>query len=139
MDAIPITKWLARCKNLDSRWLAILRVAEDLIAGLNISHSAGNYVSGIAEETIFVRLDDGKAFVDKNRSNVTTKNFQGVGDESLVDRSIYMAPELSGVLQAPIEASADLYSVGVLLYRSISGLNPIPAISVSELLLGQMT
>ena len=50
-----------------------------------------------------------------------------------------MAPELSGALQAPIEASTDLYSIGVFLYRAICGCNPISANSVSELLLGQMT
>ena len=133
--------WIARSSNEHNRLLIVLRIARDLISRLRPRHDSGNFVAGISEASIFIRLPEGTPYLDTELANAETRSGRSVNDEAslLLDRSVYMAPELSGVLQAPIEASTDLYSIGVFLYRAICGRNPISANSVSELLLGQMT
>jgi len=137
---IAVMDWIARGTNEQNRLLVVLRVARELISSLRPRHDSGKYVAGISDASIFIRLPDGTPYVDTQLRGDELKSGRGLHEEALqFERSVYMAPELSGVLQAPIEASSDLYSVGVFLYRAICGCNPIPAKSVSELLLGQVT
>lgn len=137
---VAVMDWVARGTNEQNRLLLVLRIARDLISGLRLRHDSGNYVAGISEASIFVDLPEGTTYVDTQVNSDEAKSGRGFNEEAqLFERSVYMAPELSGVLQAPIEASTDLYSIGVFLYRTICGRDPILASNISELLLGQMT
>ena len=140
-SSIPVVEWIARKSNEYDRLLTLLRIARDLISSLRLRHDSGNFVAGISEASIFIRLPEGTPYLDTHLANGDTRSGRSLNEEAplLLERSVYMAPELSGALQAPIEASTDLYSIGVFLYRAICGCNPISANSVSELLLGQMT
>jgi signal transduction histidine kinase/tetratricopeptide (TPR) repeat protein/serine/threonine protein kinase len=140
-SSIPVVEWIAGKSNEHDRLLILLRTARDLISTLRARHDSGNFVAGISEASIFIRLPEGTPYLDTELANAETGSGRSLNEEAplLLERSVYMAPELSGVLQAPIEASTDLYSIGVFLYRAICGCNPISATSVSELLLGQMT
>ncbi|MFY7877138.1 MAG: ATP-binding protein, partial [Pirellula sp.] len=140
-SSIPVVEWIARKSNEYDRLLTLLRIARDLISSLRLRHDSGNFVAGISEASIFICLPEGTPYLDTHLANADTRSGRSLNEEAplLLERSVYMAPELSGALQAPIEASTDLYSIGVFLYRAICGCNPISANSVSELLLGQMT
>jgi two-component system sensor kinase len=140
-SSIPVVEWIARKSNEYDRLLTLLRIARDLISSLRLRHDSGNFVAGISEASIFICLPEGTPYLDTHLANGDTRSGRSLNEEAplLLERSVYMAPELSGALQAPIEASTDLYSIGVFLYRAICGCNPISANSVSELLLGQMT
>ena len=121
-SSIPVTEWIARSSNEHDRLLTLLRIARDLISTLRPRHDLGNFVAGISEASLFIRLPEGTPYLDTQLANADPRSGRSLNEEAplLLERSVYMAPELSGALQAPIEASTDLYSIGVFLYRAIS-------------------
>ncbi|MEW5801367.1 MAG: AAA family ATPase [bacterium] len=46
----------------------------------------------------------------------------------------YMSPEVSGILQTPIDSRADIYSLGILFYRLICGELPYNGVDISTLI-----
>jgi signal transduction histidine kinase/CheY-like chemotaxis protein/tetratricopeptide (TPR) repeat protein len=139
-SSIAVMDWIDSSTNEQNRLPVVLGIARELIAGLRPGHDSGDYVAGLSDASIFIQLPEGTPYVDRLvYGDELRGGCESNEDDLQLVRSVYMAPELSGVLQAPIEASTDLYSVGVFLYRAICGRNPIEASSVSELLLGQMT
>ncbi len=59
-------------------------------------------------------------------------------DPSLRDLPVgtarYLSPEQAGLLNRPVEATTDLYSVGIVLYEALSGRPPFDGASVGEVL-----
>ena len=131
---LMLPEWLTQLGDHSQRLISILHLATDLLVELNARHAIGNFTANLSEETIRVRVPDGKGILFSPNSHSTG----GQGTRTL-DQAVFMAPEQSGTLQRQAGPPADLYSVGVFLYRTISRCNPIPAVSLSELLLKQMT
>ena len=53
-------------------------------------------------------------------------------ETSTIGTIAYMSPEQANLLPAPVTATSDVYSIGVILFEMLSGTNPIDAVSPSE-------
>ena len=112
----------------------------DLLADLQTRHESGVVFSELREDTIRILLPERKATLVSSVHASSGKSIGCTASASLsLEQAVFLAPEQSGVLQRPVGPYSDLYSLGVLLYREVSGTNPIEASNLNELMVGQMT
>ena len=123
--------WLSTIADPTQRLLALLQLTTDLLVELKAIHANGETYWELRDETVLVQLPDGRGALKKKEASVDV--------HLTLDRAIYLAPEQTGALQRPIGPHTDLYSLGVFLYREISGTAPVLASNLNELMLGQMT
>ncbi len=138
--SISLADWLLAISDGSQRVLALLQLSTDLLSELQSRHDSGAVFSELREDTIRILLPERKAVLVNSVIASTTKSIGCNTSLPLsLEQAVFLAPEQSGVLQRPIGACTDLYSLGVLLYRGVSGKNPITASNLNELMLGQMT
>ncbi len=137
---ILASDWLSAISDPPQRLLALLQLATDVLSALQAKHENGEVFLGLRDETIFIQLPQRQAIL-AGRETEAMKHGQGAANDSplTLERAIFLAPEQTGILQRPMGPPTDLYSLGVFLYRSISGIAPIPSSNLNELMLGQMT
>ena len=137
---LPASDWLSVISDPSQRLVALLQVATDVLAELRTKHENGDVFLELCDETILIQLPNRKAvlhgFDGESKKNSTA---MALDSHLTLERAIFLAPELTGVLQRPLGPPTDLYSLGVFLYRSIAGVAPIRATNLNELMLGQMT
>ncbi len=138
--AIPIADWISSISDNSQRILSLLKLSTDILLDLQTRHANGELFSELNDATIRILLPERRAVLISSTSVVTPKMIGGAINTTLsLERAIFLAPEQTGVLQRTVGPHTDLYSLGVFLYRTISGEDPIPASNLSELMLGQMT
>lgn len=139
-SSISVSDWLLSIGSASRRLLALLQLSIDLLADLQTRHETGAVFSELRDDTIRILLPEHKAALVSSVHASTGKSIGSTGSVSLsLEQAVFLAPEQSGVLQRPVGPYSDLYSLGVLLYRGVSGKNPIAASNLNELMLGQMT
>ncbi len=138
--SISVSDWLLSISDASERLLALLQLSTDLLADLQTRQESGAVIAELREDTIRILLPECKAVLVSN-ANASTAQSIGltVSVSHSLEQAVFLAPEQSGALQRPVGPYTDLYSLGVLLYRGISGKNPIAASNLNELMLGQMT
>ncbi|WP_438028043.1 serine/threonine-protein kinase [Sorangium sp. So ce233] len=115
-----------------------VRVAADLAAGLEAAHRAGVIHRDVKPENVFlVHAADGREIVKLLDFGLSFIQDQGA-DASLLSRVVgtpeYMAPEQAH--GAPAAPTADVYSLGIVLYEMLAGRvpfqGPYPAIAAKH-------
>jgi serine/threonine-protein kinase len=112
-----------------------VNIAIDVCLGLHAAHAAGLVHRDLKPENLWLsRGDDGRELCVLLDFGVA--RFDGAhttGDGVLVGTARYMSPEQIGSEQAPGPES-DLFSLGVLLYESLTGMPPFSADSLERTL-----
>ena len=114
---------------------AAMRVARQLLAGLEAAHAMGVLHGDLKPENVLVEPTGNIKLAD---FGIARRLRRGAprGDEALAGTLHYLAPEqIEG--REP-DARADLYAVGVLLYEMLAGRRPFEARSADELTYLQM-
>ncbi|HEY5947876.1 MAG TPA: serine/threonine-protein kinase, partial [Kofleriaceae bacterium] len=83
------------------------------------------------ENLILIERDGRDDFVKLIDFGVAQIGFEGEG--GIVGTAAYMAPE-QGIENAPVDARADIYSLGVLLFEMVTGRHPFPSSTDNEYL-----
>jgi formylglycine-generating enzyme required for sulfatase activity/serine/threonine protein kinase len=126
LDGLNLDQWLKnwqKTKNRPVQATAIVRVAKDLLKGLVAAHEKGLIHRDIKPANLWVEaktsriklLDFGLAKTDGLDKGLTRSG-------QVLGTAAYMAPEQARGLR--VDARADLFSVGVVLYRMIAGQSP---------------
>ncbi len=126
LDGLNLDQWLKnwqKTKNRPVQATAIVRVAKDLLKGLVAAHEKGLIHRDIKPANLWVEaktsriklLDFGLAKTDGSDKGLTRSG-------QVLGTAAYMAPEQARGQR--VDARADLFSVGVVLYRMIAGQSP---------------
>ncbi len=112
-----------------------LRIAEDVLAGLAAAHGAGIIHRDLKPANVFLaRTAQGETvkLVDFGISKVDGDKLTKTG--MILGTPVYMAPESVLEGAANVDARADLYAVGVILFEMLSGRLPYDAPSYQGLI-----
>lgn len=114
---------------------AILSIARMLAGALNEAHFFGVVHRDIKPQNILI-LPDGQAklldfgFATQKQSE---KDSEGTKSDEVVGTLYYSSPEQTGVLNRPVDARADLYSLGVVLFQCATARVPFHSQDIGEL------
>ncbi|GAA0809933.1 diguanylate cyclase [Spirilliplanes yamanashiensis] len=108
----------------------VLAIAVDVAEALGAAHRAGLTHRDIKPDNIMI-LPDGRAKLIDFGLATNAARAPGGGVAGTV---AYSAPEQTGMLDRPVDARSDLYSLGVVLFRCVTGRLPFEASDAGELL-----
>ncbi len=126
LEGLNLDEWLKNWQTIKQRpvqAIAVVRVAKDLLKGLVAAHEKGLIHRDIKPANLWVEagtsriklLDFGLAKADELDKGLTQSG-------QVLGTPAYMAPEQARGLR--VDFRADLFSVGVVLYRMLSGQSP---------------
>jgi len=116
-----------------------LRIAEDILGSLEKIHEHGLIRRCLRPTEIILQETDGdsRAFIGGYGPLMM---LQGLQDASLAMQvATYSSPESMGALDEDVRASADLYSLGIVLFECLTGRVPFSADNVGDLVFHHMT
>ncbi len=99
---------------------AVARVMQGLLAGLGYSHAQGVVHRDIKPANILLAADGSARIADFGIARIAAGGLTQAG--TLLGTPAYMAPEQ--FLGEPVDARADLYAAGVVLYQLLTGDRP---------------
>jgi serine/threonine-protein kinase len=102
-------------------WASVLEIGAQVAAALSVAHAAGLVHRDIKPGNIMV-TDDGVKLIDFGIA--ASVGSCDVDDGQLLGTAAYLAPER--IVDTPVSAAADVYALGVLLYRALTGRLPWP-------------
>ena len=114
-----------------------VEVVEQVAGALNYAHLRGIIHRDIKPGNIFLRREEGE------RLHATVLDFGLARLVSLAElfeagttlgTLPYMAPELTGIYQGPVDQRADLYSLGIIFYELLAGRPPFQSEDPSTLI-----
>ncbi|MGI9518002.1 MAG: ATP-binding protein [Pirellulaceae bacterium] len=108
-----------------------IRVCIALAETLDAFHQAGLTHNNLKPSNVILNEEGGVTLVDGviDRLNLDAGDVQQEADMASVD---YQSPERLGIMQAPLGAPSDLYSLGVLFYEFLAGNSPFDGNELSE-------
>ena len=112
-----------------------LIIAGDLLRALNHAHGLGILHRDVKPANVIVRGTDPvelASLIDFGLARSASL------DPALRDQAVgtarYLAPEVAGLLDSPVDERSDLYSLGVVLYECLAGRPPFEGSDVGEVL-----
>ena len=128
VDGEPLANRLHRTGPL--RWEAAVTTAAEVAAALATAHARGVVHRDVTAHNVML-TGNGAKVVDFGISALVGQR-DSTADGSLLGTPAYLAPErLTG---GPVSPAADVYALGMLLYRSLTGRLPWPAESTAAVL-----
>ncbi|WP_144126584.1 serine/threonine-protein kinase [Catellatospora sichuanensis] len=121
IDGVPVRQALAEQGHLP--WPQAVRIAAQTADGLAAAHARGIVHRDVAPGNILLTAD-GVKIIDFGIC-ASTGSEELDADGNLIGTPAYLAPER--VDNRPVQPPADVYAIGVLLYRMLSGHLPWPA------------
>ncbi|CUU56876.1 diguanylate cyclase (GGDEF) domain-containing protein [Parafrankia irregularis] len=109
---------------------AILRIGQDVAGALAAAHRLGLVHQDVKPANIMIGSGGRVILVDFGLLGRTG----GVVRDEAVGTVLYSAPEQLGMLNRPVDARSDLYSLGVVLHTCLTGRPPFEADDVAELM-----
>jgi serine/threonine-protein kinase len=122
---------MKRCGKLPPH--TAIRIVSEIASILDAAHAAGIIHRDLKPENVFLSFDDdADAFevklldfgIAKLAPNATMTDGLVTSNQSILGTPVYMSPEQC--VGRPIDARADIYSLGVLAYEMLSGVPPFP-------------
>lgn len=117
-----------------------LEIIQRLAQALKYAHSKGIIHRGVRSTSIGVVLKDitspekeitGIKLFDFGVSQII--DYTNITSEQIDDNFVFMAPETTGLLDHKVDARSDLYSLGILLYRFLTGHYPFHADTIDSM------
>ncbi|MBI5068728.1 MAG: protein kinase [Deltaproteobacteria bacterium] len=103
-----------------------LEIADGILAGLEAVHARGVVHRAVSPDTVLIGFDRRPLLTDFDRAFLESAT-QTVWAATVRDEDpAYLAPELRDRFDYDFDASADLYSLGAILYRLFVGEPPFP-------------
>ncbi|HVV11887.1 protein kinase domain-containing protein [Amycolatopsis sp.] len=112
-----------------------VNLARQVLASLTGVHAAGLVHRDVRPENVVLDEADGglaSAVVDFGSALATPGSGPDAGPVPTGLR--YMAPELAGVLDRPVDGRADLYAVGIMLFECLAGAPPFDGPELRDVL-----
>jgi diguanylate cyclase (GGDEF)-like protein len=140
VDGLTLAEVLDKTSPLEQA--QIVDIATTIASALADVHRHGVIHRDIKPRNILVRADDGAiklidfgfaARTPRSEARSKAGGKAGEGVTSVVGTLRYSAPEQAGMLQRPVDARSDLYSLGVVLYECAAGRPPFEAEDPAEL------
>ena len=111
-----------------------LRIGREVAEGLSAAHARGLIHRDVKPANVWLEGDRGRVkLVDFGLARVADESARLTADGALMGTPAYMAPEQARGA-AGIDHRCDLFSLGVVLYRMVTGLVPFSAPSTPETL-----
>ncbi len=126
LDGLNLDDWLNAWRKVKKKAIpatVVVRVAKDVLKGLMAAHEKGMIHRDIKPANLWVESGTSRVKLldfGLTRGGESDKGLTRSGQ--VLGTPAYMAPEQARGLR--VDARADLFSVGVVLYRMISGQNP---------------
>ena len=108
----------------------VVTIAVDVAGALAAAHQAGLVHRDVKPENIMIQLDGRAKVIDFGLAIRTSDG----AEESVAGTFSYMAPEQAGMLKRVVDGRSDLYSLGVVLFRCVTGQLPFVTSDVGELM-----
>lgn len=99
-----------------------LALAHQVLAGLAHAHAHGVIHRDIKPENILVRLDEAGEHVHITDFGLAKLDALGISQDVAIGTPSYMSPEQT--LGLPVDARADVYAAGILLFELLAGVKP---------------
>jgi signal transduction histidine kinase/tetratricopeptide (TPR) repeat protein len=112
---------------------AALALAGEIAAALGHAHEAGIVHRDLKPANVLV-LDPAAGRGAKLLDFGLAELVEARRHADVAGTYAYMSPEQAGVLDRPVDARSDLYSLGVVLYEALAGRPPFAAKTLAELL-----
>lgn len=109
---------------------AVVRLAKDLAGALSEVHRNGWVHRDLKPGNIVVEPAGIARLIDFGLASQARSTLSG---DAVVGTFLYSAPEQTGMLKRPVDARADLYSLGVVLFECLTGRPPFEAPDIGEL------
>jgi eukaryotic-like serine/threonine-protein kinase len=107
-----------------------IRIAVDVAGALWEAHRRGLVHHDVKPSNIIVDAAGRATIIDFGLAGRAGSHV----DEPMAGTLLYSAPEQSGMLKRPVDARADLYSLGVVLFECVAGRPPFASDDAGELI-----
>jgi tetratricopeptide (TPR) repeat protein len=119
-------------------WARTLRIAVDVLRGLDTLHASGSIHGAVKPRNIVVTRGGRAWLVDPSLSDPVSRPPAPSGTGPEIETARYLSPEQSGVGEDGVDVRSDLYSVGVVVFECLTGRPLYDAADTGELLRVQM-
>ena len=111
---------------------AVVAIGKQLCRALEIAHEQGVIHRDIKPQNMMVQPDGTLKVMDFGVARLAQRASQLTSTGMVVGTPAYMAPEQ--LLDDPVDARADIYAAGVVLYECLTGQRPVEAASPAALI-----
>lgn len=111
---------------------AVVAIAKQLCRALEVAHEQGVIHRDIKPQNLMVQPDGTLKVMDFGVARLAERASQLTSTGMVVGTPAYMSPEQ--LLDDPVDARADIYAAGVVLYECLTGQRPVEASSPAALI-----